>query len=682
MSTHSCSECDGTALLGGHCLGHLGREELSIVAARVAGGAPLGARNAQVSHAALNRFLEALRRNQGGKAEVSKVDFGGATFSGFADFSRVAFKGEARFSDATFEAVRFDSAVFRSGARFRDTTFHGKAYFREAQFKGGAYFIGTTFADGVKFERIEVHGPASFSKAEFEGNAQFRKARFKGSAKFRGASFLRTAKLEQARFEGQADFRRASFAEDASYFMTAFGAIALFEHAKFGGDAIFKRAEFETTARFHRASFCGAHFDRCQFHQPAIFDNSEFAKAANFKQARFRDSAGFRSARFRAPTAFGSVIFERDATFGEARFDANVRFADVKFEGETRFDGVLCREGASFRRAAFNSSRDLGLLSAYRVDLDGAVFDDHVRIELETSHLSAVGTIFAAGARLRVDDADVLLEDADFVRQSTLRGVRSQPRLLSLRGAQVAPLALSNVDLRLCRFFGAHGLESLSVEASCLWPSSPDSWRTTQRETIAEEHCWRAEHRHRGKLQRLFRKLRVPTAPVWHDEERLYLRDQPLTPGQIANLYRSLRKAREDAKDAAGAGDLYYGEMEMRRHAEAAALAGGRRRPGEWAVLMGYWIASGYGLRATRALACLLLVLTLGGTLLFWFGFRDPSYDYGRSLIFAAESSLSLLRPPEMPLTPGGEIVQIFLRLLGPLFFGLALLAMRGRVKR
>ena len=38
-----------------------------------------------------------------------------------------------------------------------------------------------------------------------------------------------------------------------------------------------------------------------------------------------------------------------------------------------------------------------------------------------------------------------------------------------------------------------------------------------------------------------------------------------LEPGQIAGLYRALRKGHEDAKDEPGAADFYYGEMEMRR---------------------------------------------------------------------------------------------------------------------
>ena len=53
--------------------------------------------------------------------------------------------------------------------------------------------------------------------------------------------------------------------------------------------------------------------------------------------------------------------------------------------------------------------------------------------------------------------------------------------------------------------------------------------------------------------------------------------------GQIAGLYRALRKGREDTKDKPGAADLYYGEMEMRRHARP----GVSRRRVERAVLSG-----------------------------------------------------------------------------------------------
>jgi len=88
-----------------------------------------------------------------------------------------------------------------------------------------------------------------------------------------------------------------------------------------------------------------------------------------------------------------------------------------------------------------------------------------------------------------------------------------------------------------------------------------------------------------------------------------------LGPGAIAALYRALRKGREDAKDEPGAADIYYGEMEMRRH--TSGPANGResasRGQVDRAVLTVYWLISGYGLRAWRAFTWLAAVIALFG---------------------------------------------------------------------
>ena len=105
---------------------------------------------------------------------------------------------------------------------------------------------------------------------------------------------------------------------------------------------------------------------------------------------------------------------------------------------------------------------------------------------------------------------------------------------------------------------------------------------------------------------------------------------------------------------------------------------------GERLILSLYWLVAGYGLRASRALAALVITVA-AFSLAFWcFGF-EPRAKYPRALLFSIESTSSLFRVPEAPgleLTYGGEALQILLRLLGPLFFGFALLSLRGRVKR
>jgi hypothetical protein len=54
----------------------------------------------------------------------------------------------------------------------------------------------------------------------------------------------------------------------------------------------------------------------------------------------------------------------------------------------------------------------------------------------------------------------------------------------------------------------------------------------------------------------------------------------------------------------------------------------------------------------------------------------------GEALIFSVQSTASLFRAPMEDLSAVGKLLEVALRLLGPLFLGLALLSLRGRVKR
>jgi hypothetical protein len=94
--------------------------------------------------------------------------------------------------------------------------------------------------------------------------------------------------------------------------------------------------------------------------------------------------------------------------------------------------------------------------------------------------------------------------------------------------------------------------------------------------------------------------------PGWREKDPTGDGDEKLedlpSDEELINLYRSLRKAREDSKDEPGAADFYYGEMELRRLADHTPWA-------ERFVLNLYWLVSGYGLRSMRALASLAAVI-------------------------------------------------------------------------
>ena len=97
----------------------------------------------------------------------------------------------------------------------------------------------------------------------------------------------------------------------------------------------------------------------------------------------------------------------------------------------------------------------------------------------------------------------------------------------------------------------------------------------------------------------------------------------------------------------------------------------------------GYWLVSGYGLRASRSLAGLAGLILIAAVVLRYAGFPGVTPDFGPCVLYAAGSvvSLDLGHVPGV-LTNWGDVVRLALRIGGPILLGLAALAVRGRVKR
>jgi hypothetical protein len=136
--------------------------------------------------------------------------------------------------------------------------------------------------------------------------------------------------------------------------------------------------------------------------------------------------------------------------------------------------------------------------------------------------------------------------------------------------------------------------------------------------------------------------------------------------------------------------------MEMRRLAAPP-------RSIDRVLLTAYWAVAGYGLRAWRALATLLVTLafaTVGFATATRTEYRPATPTRtGRPVVYRQSPSppdapdgsppwtTASKAPPHcptqpVPLTFWGRVLEIALRLLGPVLLGLAVLAIRGRVKR
>jgi uncharacterized protein YjbI with pentapeptide repeats len=475
---------------------------------------------------------------------------------------------------------------------------------------------------------------------------------------------------------------------------------AQFTEATFQGYAGFIGATFQDGAWFVEATFQdGAEFGGATF-GGVFFAGATFQAGAGFGGATFQTYAGFSGATFQGRTVFVEATFQDSAVFGQATFQDSAEFDGATFQGDAEFDGATFQGDARFHGAMFERTQQFGPLLAHReLNLDVVQFAQPVRIEASTPSLCCRQAQFPGGVQFRLRWADVVLDDTDIPAPSLLTGiprlaseklasaeqrsvgdweqehaghVSEQPRLLSLQGANVAGLGLASVDLAGCRFSGAHNLDKLLLEADVTFKFSPALVGWEQRQVIAEECTWRASKTRPGRW----------ADPWWPQNLE---KPATLAPGAIAGLYRALRKSREDAKDGPGAADFYYGEMEMRRHAHRQADHGGGGSRGrvDRGVLTVYWLVSGYGLRAWRALAWFAGITVAFALAFHLVGFTHPPEPatYWTSLLYAFRSTISLT-DDEVTLTAWGQLLQALLRLTGPVFLGLALLALRGRVQR
>lgn len=269
-----------------------------------------------------------------------------------------------------------------------------------------------------------------------------------------------------------------------------------------------------------------------------------------------------------------------------------------------------------------------------------------MEIDVHAEQLDCRLARFEEGAIIRADGGAVFIEKTRFGAASVIAGSGALPRLRALQATDVSNLELADVDLRQCAFADAHRLDQLRLAGRCQFDEPPRGWRWTRRRTIVEERAWRE----------------------WPTDRPGDWEIESVDPERMANVYRSLRKAFEDSKNEAGAGDFYYGEMEMRRHSAETPRA-------ERAILWVYWLLSGYGQRAARAIAALVVVIAVVGVLLALWG--QPGGEAARIAVGAV-----LLRTPGAELTTAGQWTVMVAHLLGPVLLALAVLAIRARVKR
>ncbi|WP_433472224.1 pentapeptide repeat-containing protein [Spirillospora sp. CA-142024] len=419
------------------------------------------------------------------------------------------------------------------------------------------------------------------------------------------------------------------------------------------------------------------------------------AREVRFDQARFSGDAGFSDAAVSVALVFAETDLPRGLSLAGARFGAPLTL-DRCTVGASEAPAFLDLSGAEFTDPVVTT----GLKVTGGVRLDGSSFAGPVRISGLLDDVTTDGTRFQAESVLRPEGGRISLNGARLERPLTIAGT-GNAKLSGLRGVDASNLILADLDLSECPFDGALHLDFVRFEGTCQFSRPPGGvrrtwafpplWRWTSRDCIADEHGWRASTGPRSKRDGWDGSLSTASA------------------AQATHLYRALRKAQEDAKHEPGAADFYFGEMDSRRRAT--------RRGGERILLWLYWLTAGYGLRASRAFSCLLVVLLLGIASQVAFGVPDSEEGQSVGLIApvgggvvtgrlvpldpelkapmsrrwtgkrtadAAEATINavVFRSTAQKLTNTGKWIEAGVRVLGPLFLALALLSLRNRVKR
>jgi hypothetical protein len=733
------------------CMAHISDEQVSQTLAQLHPGASVDMPGTPIDARLLSRILRALAGNDRypvfGRASFIKahfsedadfshaifgedVSFDHATFEGDAKFTASRFSANARFSRAQFtKEALFANAAFGGATSFGRARFNDRAIFRNARFSRSAIFGNAQFSRSTNFSDTHFGETARFVGAQFQDRVWFIAARFNESVRFENAEFAAVARFYGAQFTGMAVFGHVQFRATAAFTEANFGGITGFDNVQFNGAAVIRNVKFGGRTKFDGSHFTGdavldgarfqgdVSFDRTEFSNDTMLRGAQFVSNASFKRADFRGGVTFDKAQFTLDAAFNGTHFRNSASFDRVRFHRRAVFDDTNFE-KAIFLGPLAASSLSFRRAVFSSPLQIDAAAA-DVSCRDTAWRAGVTLRLRYATVDlerATFTVpsFVGGADHKFDSASGILSD-DYIRmQVAAARIESPdlwvPVLISMQGADAFNLSVTDVDLSQCRFAGARVLDQLRLEGRCIFDRPPNGvrrgwawppiWRWSSRQSLAEERFWRA------------------TTAKYSGWSAGGKSGKPVEvrPERLAGLYRQLRKAQEDAKNEPGAADLYYGEMEMRRHAGTTPTA-------ERVILWLYWLISGYGLRAFRSVVALFIVGLLTTTILLGWGLgatvpvtTPPQYLAG-TIISTSHKTASInatlrgitpqlppssqrwtnertwtaveitleslvFRSSEQPLTSAGTWITIAARIFGPVLLALSLLAVRSRVKR
>jgi uncharacterized protein YjbI with pentapeptide repeats len=614
------------------------RQDIALLKDWIKAKETIDASNLEISAGQLAMIHPLLPRNASGRHVFTNWRFTGTSFLDGSDFSSCHFSG-----------CNFDDCDFGNDVSFSEATF-SRSRFRRA-----------SFGDDTSFERVDFGLTADFHSATFRARARFSHSRF-GSAQFFASTFGMEAAFSNARFESKARFHNARFGPRGGFIETHFAGACDFGGAYFGEKVQMAKAHFGAGP-----SFVGATFD----------------PRARLTEWRVANDLDMRSAHFLGPVSLHG-----------AQIGDNAIFASANFEGSVDVGDLSCGDSAYFDNATVSTADRFGpVRAAKRISLHSLIVRSPCAFQLSARKIDLSDSRCFAPLHITFSGGDLMMDRLQNHSRLILTAPQpvgakfSRPRLISARGADLSSVVISGLDVRPLRLAGAEGIDGLRIDSAVSFEPAPRGVRA-YREVIAEEHSLRAAKRRRGGWNPSSTQPATPYAPR-------------VDMAELARIYRGLRKAREDSRDAPGAADFYYGEMEMRR-LEARGRLANWNGLGAWAVGCGtylllelYRLFGGYGVRPSRPLLLFALLIGLAsaimdcGDLIQYVtpgngpaGATLTPANFEQCVVFVLRSALLLPTSTSVTASTGAEWIQIAARIVGPLLVGLFAFGIRARVHR
>lgn len=435
-------------------------------------------------------------------------------------------------------------------------------------------------------------------------------------------------------------------------------------------------------------SIAGADFTNSTFLSDVVFRGVNFSGEAKFVGMTVDGSLRFEKSRM-GSASFGGLRVVGDLTVdgvvvaGDLLADSAIEVegslsvAELVCEKTSIIEAVVCTGGIDIRDSTFEGDARWRHVKAASF-ICSAEFSDRLMVEIDSAETKFAKGQFDKGLTLTLASGVANLDHATLGGPSVITGTLcpGPAAIGSLRDVDVSKLTLRNVNVAACHFGLAHGVDAITLDDVHF--GSPSRWWQSERAVVAEESAGT---------------------------------DSPVS---VARVYRTLRKAIESSKDDPGAADFYYGEMLMRRRQRWRDIAVGNLGSRvaalvDYLLLSVYWAVSGFGLRIGRSLGVFAALVGSAAVLIAAVGYPPAKLTYvpvgttkygmlrygselthsdgfgdnlGRAFRLAAQSSVSLLQSPSQTLTPVGEWVVLILRFAGPIVLGLAILAVRNKLRR